>query len=206
MILMPATSSTSPPPQDGRSRSETGGALAQGFVLLLTYALGMIGLFPAQDPWFVALGQAAMGFAAIHWLVRRHEQVVVLVPVASIVLTAGLAVAAHTVPVACSGAARESFDQLPPPPGASVEMFVSPSQGCMVEVKSDQLHSDQLSDHYRRELTREGWRIDSDHEEGLRAERGDVLLFVQGPEDGRKVYVTLNECGGWGLPCAGPDR
>jgi hypothetical protein len=170
---------------------------AQLGILFVTAVLGLLGAFVAENPWFVALAQATAGIGLVGWLAARSGRAVLVVPVVSFALTVGLAAVSNTVSVACSDRALAAFEQLPPPPGASFETFVSPSQGCMVEMTSEQKRGAEVFDHYRREFEKQGWRIDE--EEGLWAERNDVYVNMYGAEG--HIYFIVGRCGEWGTRC-----
>jgi hypothetical protein len=107
---------TSPPGRNDRSWRWTGAATAQAVVLFVTFVLGMLGVFNAEDAWFVALARAAAGLGFV------------------------------------SDGAVAAFEQLPPPRGVSVELFVSGWQGCMGETTPGRVQGVNVYEHYRGEF------------------------------------------------------
>jgi hypothetical protein len=170
---------------------------AQAGILFVTF---MMGLGWGGVLWIAALAQAAAGIVFLAWLdARGYGPALLAVPVVSLALMLGLAAASNTGAVACSDRALAAFEQLPPPPGVSVETFVG-FDGCMAETSRVQQAEDlayrsepgaEVYAHYRSEFKKHGWRIVSDGGGGLRAERNDVYIHMHNA-DGR-VYFTLGE-------------
>jgi hypothetical protein len=188
---------TAPPGLNDRRWRWTGAVTAQAGVLFVTFVLGMLGVFIAEDAWFVALAQAAAGLGFVGWLAARRRGPAMLVPVVSFALTVGLAAVSYTVAVACSDRALSAFEELAPPPGVSVELFVSPSQGCMAETTPARTEGIDVAGHYRSEFRKQGWRVDED--EGLWAERDGVYVNVYNAEG--RVYFIVGLCREWGTRC-----
>jgi hypothetical protein len=187
----------SSPQRDKRRWWQSVAVAAQAGILFVTLVMGLLGSFVADNPWFVALAQAAVGLGFVGWLAgRRHGPAMLVVPVVSFALTLGLAAVSNTVAFACSDRALAALEQLPRPPGVSSETFVSPSQGCMVEMTSERGQGAEVFDHYHRQFKEQGWRID--YEEGLWAERNDVYIDMYGAEEEGRVYFIVGRCGdGW---------
>lgn len=171
---------------------------AQVGVLFVTAVTGVLGVFVAENAWFLALAQAAVGAGLVIWLaVRRHGRATLIVPLVSFALTLGLVAVSGTVAVACSDRALAAFERVPPPPGVSLEIFVSPSQGCMAETTPARIPQTDVFAHYRSEFREQGWRIDSS--EGLWAERNDVYVNMYNAEG--HILFILGRCGEWGTRC-----
>lgn len=78
----------------------TGAATAQAGILFVTFVLGILGVFVAENAWFVALAQAAAGIGLVSWLAARgHGPAVLVVPVVSFALTVGLAAVSYSAAV-----------------------------------------------------------------------------------------------------------
>ena len=183
-------------------------------VLMLTFALGAIGFFTMEIAWFVAVAQAAVGVGLIYWLLarstRRAVLVVPLVPLLSLGASLGIGAASATVAVACHRV-LPAFEQVPPPPGVTVEPFVPLGVGCMAEtpVRRGGGEGDDLSRsivwadvfaHYRNEFPNHGWSLVPHPSEGdLRAERDGMYVVMDTSES--RVYFTLGRCGEWGTRC-----
>ena len=161
--------------------------LAQAGVVCLTFVMGLF--FPGIL-WVVALIQAGAAIGLVAWgAPRPFGAVALLVPVVSAGATFGLLAAANTVAVACDDRVLDAFEQLTPPDGASLELFVGgETQDCMAEVRGP-VSSAKVFAHYRKEFERQGWRIIRERGGLLWAERDgmDINLY---PAEGR-VYVVL---------------
>ena len=139
--------------------------------------------------WVVALAQAAAGVALVSWMFARgHGPAVLVVPVVSLALTLGIGEATQTVRVACGGRVLAAFEQVPPPAGVSVEPFVSPGLGCMAETPTG-IDRAKVFDHYRHAFSKDGWRLVSDDEEGMRGEGNGVYVYLYKAEG--RVYFIL---------------
>ena len=182
-------------------------------VLMLTFALGALGFFAMEIAWFVAVAQAAVGAGLICWLLvrstRRALLFVPLVPLVSLGASLGIGAASATVAVACHRV-LPAFEQVPPPPGVTVEPFASGGVGCMAEtpVRRGGGEGDDPSrsnapagvfDHYRKEFPKHGWSLVPPGEGELRAERDGMYVVMYTAES--RVYFTLGRCGEWGTRC-----
>jgi hypothetical protein len=190
--MKPRTDSTlSTPASQPRGVNPTWVAVAlpvQVGVLLMTW---MAGLGWGGGLWHAAIAQAAVGIAVIVWLAaRRHGPAVLVVPVVSVALAVGLSAVSNTVAVACNDRVLAAFEELPPPPGVSVETFASPSQGCMAKTRTG-VDQEEVFDHYRNAFSKDGWRLVSDDEEGTLGERNGVYVHAYVTEG--RVYFILGE-------------
>lgn len=161
---------------------------AQAVVAFVTLVTGiwLVGVF-----WVVALTQAVVGVGVVAWWApRKHGAMVLVVPAISFGFTVGLIELSNTVAVACSDRVVAAFEQLPPPKGASFEMFVGGEmQDCMAEMRGQVKWQDAAA-HYRNEFSDQGWRIAHDDGE-LRAEKDGMYISLD-PAEGT-VYFILGE-------------
>lgn len=156
---LPDDAAPRPGPGGGRALPAVLAVLAcaaQTLVLLATFVMG---LGWAGLTYIAALLQAGAAFVLIAWLAGRRGKVVVLVPVLSAALSAGLFSAgyAYELATACSDEEWAAVDQLAPPPGTTVQFEGEYIEGCLA--RTDMALSDQqILEHYEAEFARLGWQ------------------------------------------------
>lgn len=101
----------------------------------------------------------AAGAARRAGVAGRRLGLVLLVPVLSATLTAGLFFAgyAHDRATGCSGRESAAVEELAPPPGTSIESRGEYIEGCVARTDMD-LSGEDIVEHYEAELARLGWR------------------------------------------------
>lgn len=156
--------------------------VAQALVLFATFVMG---LGWGGLTYLAALVQAGLAFGLIGWLAAQRRTVVVLVPVASAALTAGLAFAgqAHGRATACSDQALAAAQQLSPPPGTTVEFEGQYGEGCVARVGM-RLSSQEVLEHYQAEFARLGWQETPG--------RHDATIGTAAVKDGIHMLVDIN--------------
>ena len=163
--------------------------VAQAGVLFLTFVMGLG--FPGPL-WVVALIQAAAALGLVAWLAHRTSWAMVFaVPVVSSAATVGLLWASSTVAVGCNDRVLTAFEQLPPPQGASFEMFVGgETQDCMAQIRGP-VRGAEVFTHYREEFKQHGWRITREEQGFLWAERDGMYINLYAAEG--RTYFILEE-------------
>ena len=192
---VPDAGAPGPQPPGGRVLPTVLTALAcaaQAFVLCFTFVMG---LGWGGVTYVAALVQAAMALGLIAWLASRKRSIVVLVPVLSAALTAGLAFAgqAHGRATACSDQERAAAEQLAPPPGMTVEYEGYYIEGCLATTRMS-LSNQDILEHYQDEFSRHGWRLTPGRQEatvGTAAEKDGLSMVVEIATDDEGGFRTL---------------
>ncbi len=151
-------------------------------VLLFTF---LMGLQWGGLTYLVALVQAAAALAVIARLAARRRGVVLLVPVLSAGLTAGLAAAGTALgrATACGDQERRATQQLAPPPGTVVRFEGDYLEGCVARTRMA-LPSQVILQHYQAEFARHGWRETPG--------RHEARIGTAAVKDGVHVIVDVN--------------
>ncbi len=156
--------------------------LGQLFVAWLTVVLGL-----GWSGWtyVAAVAQVLAAFGVIAWLLVRRRRLVVLVPVASALLTAGLFALGTALAGAtgCSDRERALANELDPPPGVVVDLHGRMGGECEARFSTD-LGDDEVVAHYRAQFDEHGWAI-------LPREAGGADAGIAGQKDGIVVEVVL---------------
>lgn len=162
--------------------------VAQVGVLFMTFVMGL-GFGGA--PWAVAMAQAAVAMGVVVWGASRKRAWTPAVPVVSLALTFGLHAVSNTIAFGCSDRVLAAFEHLPPPEGATFEMFVGgETQDCMAEVRG-QVTGPEVFAHYRNEFKNQGWSITRDSQGILRGARDGMFVELYNAEG--TVYFILEE-------------
>jgi hypothetical protein len=177
------------PPNQGAPSWTAVALVAQAGVQFLTFVMGLG--FPGPL-WVVALIQAAAALGLVAWLAHRTSWAMVFaVPVVSSAATVGLLWASSTVAVGCNDRVLTAFEQLPPPAGASFEMFVGgETQDCMAQIHGP-VRGAEVFTHYREEFQQHGWRITREEQGFLWAER--VGMYINLYAAGGRTYFILED-------------
>ncbi len=151
--------------------------LAQGGVLLVTFALGL-----QWDGWtyLAAVVQALLLGVLVVVLTLQRRWLALAVPLISAALSVGFL--AFFVKVegaaACTQDMREATAQSTSPPGVKVSFNGEPGVGCVARFTVPASETDGVLAHYRRELTRHGWAITATEPDALVATRGRIVMNV----------------------------
>ena len=159
---------------------------AQAFVLFATF---LMGLGWGGPTYVAALVQAGAAFVPLSWLATRRRAEVLLVPLVSAALTAGLAFAgqAHGRATACSDLERAAAQELAPPPGTTVEVEGEYTEGCVARTGMA-LSNRAILEHYQAEFARLGWQETPD---GPQTRLGTAAV-----KDGVHVVVDVEDATG----------
>ena len=192
---------TGPAPRDSRAVTTVLTLLAyaaQAFVLFSTFVMG---LGWAGPTYVAALVQAGLAFLLIARLAQRRRRAVVLVPLLSAALTAGLVVAgtAYARAAACDDDVLAAARQLAPLPGTTAGFEGHEVEGCLASTRTD-LSAQAVLEHYEGELTRLGWRLTPERTQsaiGTAAERDGLSIVVDvdpaadGTEEEQETAVVV---------------
>lgn len=173
------------------------GAAAQALVALGTVTLGL----GWSGGWHsAAVAQAALGLAAVLWLLVHGRLVLLIVPPLSALLTwTALQVAlGEAEQTECSATERAAVADLHHPAGATPELAGELGIGCIARF-SLPLPPAAVLAHYERALPDAGWVVSHPEPEMVSGLRRGVRIAVHAPEgEGGLVIVSVDEVTGAG--------
>ncbi len=177
----------------------------QAFVLFSTFVMG---LGWAGLTYLAGVLQAVLAFGLIARLAAGRRRAVVLVPVLSAALTAGLLGAglAYGTATACSAEERAAAKQLAAPPGTVVDFDGEYIEGCVARTRM-RLSKQAILKHYQAELARNGWQETPGRQEatvGTAAVKDGLTLVVDintAEEGGAQTLEVVVGAAGSPTPC-----